>query len=131
MSRLGAVGESLLFEIRDELGHLRNVISGAGENRLLDVESGAVLKKSLLIFGGVVFDAQALLGRVADNLVVHVGDVHYMPDGESLLQQEAPENVHCNKSTKIADVTVVVDSRAAGIHPNFIALQRLKFFDLA
>ncbi len=120
-----------MFKFSDELGHLLDVIGGAGENGLLDVQSGTIFKKGFLILGRVIFNAQALLGRVVDNLVVHVGDVHDVTHGESALQQKAPQNVYRHKGAKVADVTVVVNRGSTGVHANFIALQRVELFDLA
>ncbi len=72
----GAVGESLFLQLGDELRHFRDVIGGAHQNRLLDVERRRVFEKRFLIFCGVLLDAHAVAGGVADDLVVHVGDVH-------------------------------------------------------
>ena len=91
----------------------------------------AVFEKGLLVLRGVVLDAQALLGGVADDLVVHVGDVHDVAHPEPALQQEAAQNVHRDKGPEVADVAVVIDRGPAGVHPHFVILQGMEFFDLA
>ena len=40
---VGTVGESFFFKFSDELGHPEDVIGGASENGLFDVQSGTVL----------------------------------------------------------------------------------------
>ena len=107
------------------------MFGGAHKNRPLDVQSGAVFQKSLLVLGGVVLDAQPFLRGVADDLVVHVGNVHDVAHVESALPQETAQKVDRNEGAEVADVAVVVDRGPAGIHANFIVLQRLELFDFA
>ena len=107
------------------------MVGGARQNRLLDIQRGAVFEKGLFILGGVLLDAKPCLRGVADDLVVHVGDVHDVAHAEPALQQEAAQNIDGNKGAEVADVAVVIDRGPAGIHANFVALQGMKLFDFA
>ena len=52
---LGAVGEALLLELRDELRHLRNVVGGAHQSSGCWMFSdGSVFEKGLLVLRGVL-----------------------------------------------------------------------------
>ena len=73
-------------------------------------------KKALLELGGVVGDGEVGGGGVADDLVVDVGDVHDVVDGDALLAEEAAEDVDVEEGAEVADVAVVVDGGAAAVH---------------
>src|SRR5262249_53777009 len=123
---VSAVGEAFLFQIGDELRHFFDVVCGANERRLFDIQRGGIFQKSLFVFGGVLFDRNAVAGGVPNDFVVHVGDVHDVAHLESALPEEAAEDIDSDKSAEVADMTVVVNSWAAGIHANFIVLKRLE-----
>ena len=55
--------------------------------------------------------------RIANDLVVHIRDVHHVMQGEALLAQEPPQDINMEEGTEVADVPVVVDRRPAAIHP--------------
>ena len=65
-----------------------------------------------------VYSAMGTCGvaGVADDLVVYVGDVHDVVDGDSLLADEAAEDVDVEEGAEVADVAVVVDGGAAAVH---------------
>src|SRR3984893_10675628 len=128
---VSAIGEALLLELRNKACHLFDVLSGADKNGRLDIQCRAVVEKGLLVFGGVILDAQPFLGGFADYLVVHVSDVHDVAHCETALPKETAEDVDCDKSPEVADVAVVVHGGAASVHPHFIVLQRMEFFYLA
>ena len=88
-------------------------------------------RKAFSYFAVYCLDAQAFLGGVADDLVVHVGNVHDVAHLEPALPQKAAQNVHRDEGPEVADVAVVVDRGPAGVHPHFIILQGMEFFDLA
>ncbi len=53
--------------------------------------------------------------RVADDLVVDVGDVHDVFDGDALLAEKAAQHIDVQEGAEVADVAVVVDGGPAGI----------------
>ena len=120
---IGAVGEPLLDQALNELGHFLDVIGRANQDGLADVEIGGVFKKSLLVLGGVLLDAEMFAGGAVDDFVVHVGDVHDVADLIAALQQEAMQDVHGNHGAQVADVNVVVHRGPAGIHADFVVLR--------
>ncbi len=114
---LGLVGDVLGGELLDERDHLRNAAGGAGDVLgVLDVERVEVFEEGALVAGGVLGDGDAGGGGVADDLVVDVGDVHDVIDGDSLLADEAAEDVDVEEGAEVADVAVVVDGGAAAVH---------------
>ena len=128
---VSAIGESLCGQFGDEVGHLGNVLGRAHDHLgRLEAQRLHVLAKGLLVFLGVLADADALLGRVADDFVVHVGDVHHVLELVAALPQKAPQQVHEDESAEVADVAVVVHRRAAGIHADKVVLLRLKLLHL-
>ena len=62
-----------------------------------------------------------MLGRgVADDLVVHVGDVHHVIELESIGAEALAEEIDEGEGAEIADVCEVVDGGAAGVHADGI-----------
>ena len=114
---LGLVGDVLGGEVLDERDHLRNAGGGVRDVlRVLDAEGVEVLEEGALEFGGVFGDGDAGGGGVADDLVVDVGDVHDVVDGDALLAEDAAEHVDVEEGAEVADVAVVVDGGAAAVH---------------
>ena len=97
--------------------------------RALDIQRRRVFQKRLLIFRRVLLHRHAIPGRVADDLVIDIRNIHHVADVIPTLPQEPIEQVHRNERAKISDVSVVVNRRPTGIHPDLVALQRLKFSD--
>ena len=54
-------------------------------------------------------------GGVADDLVVDVGDVHDVTDGDAGEFERSAEDVDVEEGAEVADVAVVVDGGAAGV----------------
>ena len=52
----------------------------------------------------------------ADDLVLHIGDVHDVFHGEALELQVAPDQIRKDKRPEVTDVREVVNGRAAAIH---------------
>src|SRR5205085_5233825 len=72
-----------------------------------------------------------LLARsVADDLVIHISNVHDVLDLVSALAQKAAQDVNGHEAAKIADVAVIIDSKAAGIHADRVVHGRRKLFRL-
>src|SRR5262249_27781659 len=104
---LSAVRDSFLYKIRDEVGHLRNVLGGANDNRLLDSDHRSVFQEGFLVLCSVLLDRHAFAGGIADDLVVYVGDVHDVTDCVSALAEETAKEIDRDKCAEVADVAVV------------------------
>ncbi len=102
----------------------------AHQSRLLNADHGGVFQERLLIFRSVLLHADAIARRVADNFVVDVGDVHDVAHRVSALPEEPAQKVDRDEGAEVANVSVVVDGRAAGVHADFAVAQRAEFLDL-
>ena len=125
------ISKTFCHKIGNELRHFRNVIGGADQLWLLDVQRCRVFEECFFVFRRVLLHADAIAGRVANDFVVHVGDVHDVFDFVSTLAKEALEKVHSNEGAEVADVAVIVDGGAAGIHADFVVDQGVELLDLA
>ena len=74
-----------------------------------------VFEEGPLVARRVLGDGDALRGGVADDLVVDVGDVHDVLDGDALLLEKAAQEIDVQEGAEVADVAVVVDGGAAGV----------------
>ncbi len=114
---LGLVGDVFGGELLNEGDHLGDAIRGVGDVfRALDGEGVEVFEEGLLVDAGVDVDGEIDGGRVADDLVIDVGDVHDVLRGDALLMEETAEDVDMEKGAEVADVAVVVDRGAAAVH---------------
>src|SRR5206468_202540 len=68
---------------------------------------------------------------IADDLVIHVSNVHHMLQFVAALQQEASQDVHGNKGAEVSNMAVVVDRGTAGIHADGVVLGGGELFHLA
>ena len=96
-----------------------------------DAERFAVVEEGLHKFFGVLADIFSGGSGVGDDAVVHVGQVHDVLQLESSQLEEAPENVLEDKRAVVADVRIVVDRRAAGVHAYFARFLRDEGFGLS
>ena len=129
---LGLVGDVLRGEILDERDHLGDVVGGVGYDfGSFDVERGHVLEEG--VFEALGVDADGLVGErgVADDLVIHIGDVHDVADVEAELAQGAAEEIDVEEGAEVADVAEVVDGGAAGVHAEGPAVGGGEGFDAA
>jgi hypothetical protein len=128
----GAIGEAFVGEGLDHGDHLGNVFGGTDHVLgALDGEEVHVLKKCLGEFRSVFGDGEAGGSRVADDLVVDVGDVHDVIEGEAFHEERATENVHVNEGAEVANVAVVIHGRAAGVDADALAVFGEELFLLA
>ena len=116
----------MLLKLRNKLGHLRDVLGGADQFGLLDIKHGCIFEEGLLVLGGVLLDVHAIPRRVADDFVIHVGNVHGEADRVPALLQKALQQIDGDECPEVADVAVVVDRGPTGIHANFVRLDRAK-----
>ena len=121
-----AVRKAFLLEFADEVRHRRDVIGGAHQHRLLNIQHGRVFEERLFVFRRVLPDADTSARGVADDLVVHVRDVHDVAHLVAALLQEALKNIDRDKCSEVADVAVVVHGGPAGVHANLVGLDRAK-----
>ena len=103
---------------------------GAHQRGFLDADHGGVFEECLLILRGVLLHADAVAGGVADDLVVDVGDVHDVAHGVSALAEKSAQKIDGDECAEIADVSVVVDRGAAGVHADFVVAKRMELLNL-
>jgi hypothetical protein len=126
------IRERFLLQPLDELNHVLDVVGGADPVfGRFDAEDAAIVEKGLHEFLGVVANGQARGGGVGDDAVVHVGQVHDVMHFEAAELEEAAQDVLKNESAVVADVGVVVDGGAAGVHADFAGLLRNERLGLA
>ena len=112
------------------------------ECRLLNADHGGIFEKCFLVLGRVLLHTHAIARGVANDFVVHVGDIHDVAYRESALQlllhrlrlvstlpQEPAQEVDRDERAKVADVAVIVDGRSAGIHADFAIVQGMELLD--
>ena len=112
-----AISSNVVGRIHDQFG-------------MLDVQRIGVFQKSLLVFRGVLLHRDAVARGIANDLVVHVGDVHDVLQLVAALLQEAAQHVDHDKGAEVADVPVVIHRGTAGIHADQVVFQRTKLLDL-
>ena len=85
-----------------------------------------IFEEGLHVFFGVLADGDAGRGGVLDDAIVNVSEVHYLQDLETAGEQEAAEYVLEDKSTKIADMRIIVDRGAAAVDADFALVEGLE-----
>ena len=93
--------------------------------------ASAVFEEGLGVFLGVLLHGDAIASGIANDLVVHVGDVHDVLQLVAALLQEAAQGVDDDEGAEVADVSVVVDRGTASVHADQVVFQRAEFLDLA
>ena len=99
--------------------------------RPLHAQRFQILEKRVDILFGVFADRDPRLHRVADDLVVHVGNVHHVAHGDAGQAQKAPQNIDLQKRAEVANVAVIVDRRPARVHAQRLAVGRLERIQLS
>ena len=129
---LGLVGGAGGGQLLDQLDHCGDVLGGAGNLlRAFDAQGVEIFEERLLEVRRVFADGDAGGRRVADDLVVHVGDVHDVADGDAGELEEAAQDVDLQKGAEVADVAVVVDGGPAGVHAERLAVGGDEFVQLS
>src|SRR5579883_636448 len=127
---LGFIGNVLLGQPLDQRNHLLDVLGSACDDlRVLNRQRIQVLEKCLLIARGVFANGNAGSRCVADDLVVHIGNVHNVADLYAKQLQRASQDIDMQKGAEVADMAVVVDRGAAGINAERLAVGGLQFFN--
>ena len=115
----------------NEPGHILDVLSRPDYLfGLFQAERAHVFEERLFILFRVLMDRLVLARRVADDLVIHVGNVHHVLQLITALPQEPAQDIHGHEGAEVADMAVVIDGEAAGIHADCVVLRGRKFFDL-
>ena len=89
--------------------------------RLLDPKARAILKESCRKRRRVFPDIDTLLGRLADDLIVDVRDVHHVPDFPFALQVPA-QDIFKNIGSEVPDMGKIMHRWTARIHPYRVAI---------
>ena len=97
----------------------------------LAVERLHVFEEGALELGGVLGDGLVGGSGVADDLVVDVGDVHDVVDGEALQLDGAAQHVDVEEGAEVADVAVVVDGGAAAVEAQGVAVRGEEWLGLS
>jgi hypothetical protein len=133
----GRVGQAEILQLLGEGDHLGHVLGGAREDVCRqDVHERFVVVESGLVMGGELSRAAAFelglhqdaIAAVVVVLVAHVadvGDVLDVADGDPVVQQRAADEVGEHERSKVAQVRVAVDRRAARVHAHRRAVDRL------
>ena len=119
----------MLDKTRDKVRHLGDVVGGVDQFGLFDIQSTRVFKKRVLILCRELLQRNTGLGGVADDFVVHVGNIHHVAYLVSALAEESTQDIYCYKCAEISDVAVVINRRPARIHADLIVLKRLELLD--
>ena len=69
-------------------------------------------------------------GGVADDFILHVGDVHDVVEFIAAGAQPAAEQVLKGERPQVADVDEIVDRGPAGVHSDHISVERSEGLDL-
>ena len=83
-------------------------------------------RKALRVDGGVFLERFVLGHGVADDLVVHVGDVHDVVEAEAAGAQPVAQDVDESEGAEVADVGEIVDRGAAGVHADGVVARRVR-----
>ncbi len=90
----GFVRRSRRGQLLHQRHHLRNVLCRARNLlRPLDAQRLQILEERIHIARRVLADRNSRLSRIANNLVVHVGNVHHVAHTHSAQQQKAAQNI--------------------------------------
>src|ERR1700694_202554 len=89
-----------------------------------------ILKKRLDVLLGELVDRLAMLRRLLDDAIFDIGEVHHLRDAVPLLEEDPAQEILEEEGAEVADVGIVVDGRAARVHPNLAWFDRCEFFEL-
>src|SRR5882724_3825052 len=71
-SIFSTIGTTLLLEVGDKLGHLRNMLGRPHQYRLFDIQHRGVLQKRLLVLCSVLLNPETRVRGVMNDFVVHI-----------------------------------------------------------
>src|ERR1700730_11834783 len=124
------IGVAFLAEQVDQRDHFEDVFRGSRVVlSTFDAQRIEVIEKRLDVFLGELVDRLAVLGRLLDDAVLDIGQIHHLRDAVPLLQQDSSQQVLEEEGPEVPDVGIVVDRWAAGVHPNMTRFDRLELLD--
>ena len=94
----------------------------------VDAQGGQVVHVVGRHFGRQLRHGHAALVRLGNQLVIHVGDVHYQRNLIAGIGQIALDGVEDHRADHVADVAGFVDRRPAKIDADFARPDRLEGF---
>jgi hypothetical protein len=97
----------------------------------LDAQRFEIVEESLFKLRGESVERHTGLAAAADCFIVDVGEVHDAVDLEAAGFEVALEKVFENIGAEIADVGMIIDRGAAGVHGDGPGIERRKFFEFA
>ena len=138
---IGRIGVAGVDKALGQVEHLRDVLGRPGEHvgredvhgRLVGVEGSLVgvgdLGGRLVLEPGgdehpVLASIEALVAEMAD-----IGDVLDVENRDSVVEEDAPDQVREEERPQVPDMRIAVDGRAAGVHPDPLAVGRLDRVD--
>ena len=128
---VAAVGVAFLLELVNRGGHFGDVLGRARDAfGAFKAQHRAIVEKRFGVGFGVIGERLALRDRIANDLVVHVRDVHDVIEFVTVEPEHATQQIVEDEGAEITDVRVIVNRRAAGIHSHGIALDRREWLDL-
>ena len=128
----GGIGMPLGDQLLDHGDHRADILGGAR----LEVGRERAQPAHVALVGvagarGQRLDALVVVGRPHHDAVVDVGDVAHVGDARIAPLQQAIEHVERHDGARIADMDVVVDGRAADIHPHMPCIDGCERFFFA
>ena len=90
----------------------------------LEPELLAILQKRFRVDRRVILQRFMLRDGVANDLVIHVRDVHYMFETEAGGAKPAPQDIDKRERAEVADMGVIVNGWSAGVHADPVVSSR-------
>ena len=122
------VGDAFFEEDVDHALHFRDV--GGGFRimfRRFDPQGFQILEERVLVFPREILQLQARRFGIPDRLVVHVRQVHHLCHLIAEVFQRPAQQIFEQIGAEVADMSVIIDRRAAGVHPHLARLDRGEF----
>src|SRR5690606_28931691 len=126
---VGTIGQAFFFQAADDVEHLPDILGGArfAVGRLHTQGALVSMHGGDIVFGNLADAAPGFHGP-PDDLVVDVGDVAHIVDGQSARAQPALHHVEGHQHARMPQVTVVVHGHAANVHAHLAGPGRLEWF---
>ena len=113
-----------LAQARDGRRHVVDVLGGRRQPLgPFEAQRCAIVEKRLNIGGRVVLDGLPLRRGVADDLIVHVRDVHDVVQPETVGAKGLAQDVHEREGSEIADMREVVHGGTARVHADGVVVR--------
>ena len=125
------IGQPLLYQGLRQTNNIGHVFCRLGlYGGLANTQSFHVFVVGSNIFGGERLAADTLLVRTLDNLVIHVGEIldefNLVAGGLKI----SSDYIEYERTTRMADMAIVVDRHTTDVHPNDLRLERVEQFFL-